>query len=259
MMKEEKNIPELRFPEFEGEWPDLFPNNKKSHPSWPLLTSVSTCSPERKKSWNNTRKASCSVSSARSCGSGMKNGKEYPEWEEKSLCDIVVINPRPDKVPDVFLYIDLESVEKGNLKNAIQFNQYEAPSRAQRVLDKGDILFQMVRPYQRNNYYFNLEGIYVASTGYAQLRYDYCPKFIYQLVHTDNFVNEVLNRCTGSSYPAINSSDLGDILVLIPKSINEQQKIAAFLSSIDDKINQINTQLEHTRKWKQGLLQKMFV
>ena len=188
-----------------------------------------------------------------------ENGEEYPEWEEKRLGEIVVINPRVDKVPVVFLYIDLESVEKGNLKNAIQFNQYEAPSRAQRVLDKGDILFQMVRPYQRNNYYFNLEGIYVASTGYAQLRYDNCPKFIYQLVHTDYFVNEVLNRCTGSSYPAINSSDLGDILVLIPKSINEQQKIAAFLSSIDDKINHTNSQIKLTRKWKQGLLQKMFV
>ncbi|MFZ5431191.1 MAG: restriction endonuclease subunit S [Bacteroidota bacterium] len=188
-----------------------------------------------------------------------ENGKNYPAWEEKRLGDIAVINPRIDKVPDNFHYIDLESVDKGSLKYAINYNQSDAPSRAQRVLTRGDILFQLVRPYQKNNYYFDLEGTYVASTGYAQIRYDRCPQFVYQMVHSEFFVTKVLNRCTGSSYPAINSSDLGDITELFPRSFEEQQKIATFLSAIDEKINHINSQIELTRKWKQGLLQQMFV
>ncbi len=39
----------------------------------------------------------------------------------------------------------------------------------------------------------------------------------------------------------------------------EQNKIAYFFSNVDKKIALINQQIEHTRKWKQGLLQKMFV
>ena len=46
-----------------------------------------------------------------------------------------------------------------------------APSRAQRVASKGDIFYQTVRPYQKNNYLFDKDDTnYVFSTGYAQLR-----------------------------------------------------------------------------------------
>ncbi|MDV5263234.1 hypothetical protein [Acinetobacter baumannii] len=63
----------------------------------------------------------------------------------------------------------MESVEKGRLLLQKNIALQDAPSRAQRLLAKGDVLFQMVRPYQQNNYYFNLSGEYVASlTGYAQ-------------------------------------------------------------------------------------------
>ena len=46
-----------------------------------------------------------------------------------------------------------------------------APSRAQRLAKKGDIFYQTVRPYQKNNYLFEKDRRnYVFSTGYAQLR-----------------------------------------------------------------------------------------
>ena len=46
-----------------------------------------------------------------------------------------------------------------------------APSRAQRVASKGDIFYQTVRPYQKNNYLFDKDDTnYVFLTGYAQLR-----------------------------------------------------------------------------------------
>ena len=53
-------------------------------------------------------------------------------------------------------------------------------------------------------------------------------------------------------------NDFFKISMRIP-STSEQTKIANFLSAIDDKINQVNTQLEKTKTFKKGLLQQMFV
>ncbi|MCP5786426.1 restriction endonuclease subunit S, partial [Klebsiella pneumoniae] len=63
---------------------------------------------------------------------------------------------------------------------------------------------------------------------------------------------------TGTSYPAINSSDLASIEVEIPCE-KEQTKIANFLSALDDKIAVKKAELDKLKTWKQGLLQQMFV
>ena len=186
------------------------------------------------------------------------DGSEFREWEEKELKDIAEINPKSKKLPESFIYIDLESVEKGQLLLQKNIELQDAPSRAQRLLAKGDVLFQMVRPYQQNNYYFNLSGEYVASTGYAQIRTKLDSKFIYYALHEKTFLDEVMNRCTGTSYPAINSSDLSSIEILIP-CLEEQTKIANFLSSIDQKIEVVAQQIEQAKQWKKGLLQQMFI
>ena len=186
------------------------------------------------------------------------DGSEFREWEEKELKDIAEINPKSKKLPESFICIDLESVEKGKLLLQKNIELQDAPSRAQRLLAKGDVLFQMVRPYQQNNYYFNLSGEYVASTGYAQIRTKLDSKFIYYALHEKTFLDEVMNRCTGTSYPAINSSDLSSIEILIP-CLEEQTKIANVLSAIDQKIEVISKQIEQAKQWKKGLLQQMFI
>ncbi|MGL4671166.1 restriction endonuclease subunit S [Cetobacterium sp.] len=190
-----------------------------------------------------------------------ENGNDYPEWEESNLEKLAEINPKTEAVPEKFIYIDLESVEKGLLKSENIVLKNEAPSRAQRVLKSNDILYQTVRPYQKNNFYFkNMNRIYpfVASTGYAQIRTSQNSKYLYHFLHTDKFVASVLERCTGTSYPAINSSDLKLIKINIP-SLPEQEKIANFLSSIDRKIELVEEELEKNKEFKKGLLQQMFV
>ncbi|MBC6678018.1 MAG: restriction endonuclease subunit S [Acinetobacter sp.] len=186
------------------------------------------------------------------------DGSEFGEWEEKELKEVAEINPKAKKLPANFIYIDLESVEKGQLLLQKNIELQDAPSRAQRLLAKGDVLFQMVRPYQQNNYYFNLSGEYVASTGYAQIRTKLDSKFIYYALHEKTFLDEVMNRCTGTSYPAINSSDLSSIEIFVP-CLEEQTKIANFLSAIDQKIEVVAQQIEQAKTWKKGLLQQMFV
>lgn len=200
MTNELKNVPELRFPEFEG------------------------------------------------------------EWEEKRLKDISKINPKyEDSFPSEFNYIDLESVKKGKIYKISRYTMHNAPSRAQRVAKQGDIFFQTVRPYQQNNFVF-VDDSYptVVSTGYAQLRSNLNPSYLDNLLLTTSFLNKVLVKCTGSNYPAINSSDLSNIQLKITSNINEQQKIGEFFSKLDRQIELGEQKLEKLEEQKKGYMQKIF-
>ena len=158
------------------------------------------------------------------------------EWEKVLLSSACEINPKTGSLDNQFLYIDLESVVKGSLVKRQIIEKDGAPSRAQRVLKENDILYQCVRPYQLNNYIFEGDTIQcVASTGYAQLRTTQFPLYIFQALHTKQFTNQVLERCTGTNYPAINSSDLGTVEVPIC-SLPEQVKIGSLLALIDSRI-----------------------
>ena len=186
------------------------------------------------------------------------DGQAFPDWQEIELRAVSIINPKSPKLPNRFRYIDLESVNAGTLGAVGEIDATEAPSRAQRVLQRGDILYQMVRPYQRNNLYFDLDGVYVGSTGYAQIRARQNRQYLFHVLHTDEFVNRVLERCTGTGYPAINSNDLGKVTVPFPHP-DEQQKIANALSAMDAKIQAVTDQATKLQTFKKGLLQQMFV
>ncbi|WP_262250159.1 restriction endonuclease subunit S [Parapedobacter soli] len=181
------------------------------------------------------------------------------EWEEKELNEACDINPKVSQLPEKFVYIDLESVENGILLQKKIISSEGAPSRAQRLLKDDDVIFQMVRPYQKNNYYFKKDDDvdYVASTGYAQLRSFESSMYLYQFIHTDSFVSNVLKKCTGSNYPAINSYDLSKIPIQIPKP-QEQQKIASCLSSLDEVIAAHSQKLDALKDHKKGLMQNLF-
>lgn len=69
---------------------------------------------------------------------------------------------------------------------------------------------------------------------------------------------QVMKIAQGTKVLGISTSRLGEIELSIP-SLEEQTKIANFLSAIDDKITHVNTQLENTQQFKKGLLQQMFV
>ena len=112
------------------------------------------------------------------------------EWEVKPLNKACQVNPSVQNLPNKFIYVDLESVKDGTLLQKKNIQLDGAPSRAQRLLKKGDVLFQMVRPYQQNNYFFNTEESipYVASTGYAQLRACESNDYLFQYLHNDKFL-----------------------------------------------------------------------
>lgn len=179
------------------------------------------------------------------------------EWEIVSLKDIAVVNPKSEPLLNKFFYIDLESVEKGELKKIQEILQEEAPSRAQRVISNNDILFQCVRPYQKNNYIHRVKNTsniqWIASTGYAQIRTTESPNYIYHLLNTDGFNRKVMVRCTGSSYPAINSEDLSAIRFYLSTDKKEQCKIARLLDLLDERISTQNKIIEKLQSLIKGI------
>ncbi|WP_394811929.1 MULTISPECIES: restriction endonuclease subunit S [Bacteroidaceae] len=179
------------------------------------------------------------------------------EWEMVSLQDIATINPKSDPLQNTFIYIDLEAVEKGELRKIQEIMREEAPSRAQRVIDNNDILFQCVRPYQKNNYIHRILNTsnqqWVASTGYAQIRTTELPNYIYHLLNTDEFNRKVMVRCTGSSYPAINSEDLATIHLYYTPDKKEQLKISRLLDLLDKRIATQNKIIEKLQSLIKGL------
>ncbi len=62
----------------------------------------------------------------------------------------------------------------------------------------------------------------------------------------------------GSGQPLITGSQLKSLQVLIPPDENEQQRIAACLSSLDDLINAQSQKIEALKEHKKGLLQGLF-
>ena len=183
------------------------------------------------------------------------------EWKNLKLRDVVHTNPKSE-LPENFKYIDLESVVGTRIEKIREERKESAPSRAQRLAKKGDVFYQTVRPYQKNNYLFKLDEIdYVFSTGYAQLRpiYKRCDSdFLLILLQNNRFLNKVLDRCTGTSYPAINVNDLIEILVAIP-SYEEQQAIGAYFSNLDNLINSHQEKISQLEILKKKLLQDMFI
>ena len=183
------------------------------------------------------------------------------DWEQRKLKEVVNINPSTN-VPNTFNYVDLNSVKGVSLIKVKKINKKEAPSRAQRVAKNGDIFYQMVRPYQKNNYLFNKPKTsfpYVFSTGYAQLRsIKTSPSYIFPLLQKSDFVNKVLAHSTGTSYPAINSRDLGQIKIYLPNELVEQNKIGEIFQKINKIIELQQRKLELLKASKKAVLQNIF-
>ena len=118
-------------------------------------------------------------------------------------------------------------------------------------MKENDILYSCVRPYQNNNVVFKFSGKYVASTGFAQIRYKY-PYYLIGYFSSPRFSRDVIVRSTGSSYPAINGDDLSKIKIYIPLD-EEQDKISIFLQLVDKKIDLIESKLVTLKKYKKGL------
>ncbi|MBU5316909.1 restriction endonuclease subunit S [Clostridium bornimense] len=179
-------------------------------------------------------------------------GKEFPEWEEKKLSNITVCLDNKRK--------PLNSSERDKRKGTIPY--YGANG----IVDYID------------DFIFNEELILLAEDG-GNFD-DYSTRPIAQLIKGKSWVNnhthvlhckinttyvfytlvhkDIRKYINGTSRAKLNKADMLEIVVQVP-NIQEQQKIANFLSIIDKKLEKEEEKLETLKEWKKGLLQQMFV
>ena len=153
--------------------------------------------------------------------------------------------------PDYELqYIDIGNVDsQGIIHDIVSYRFETAPSRARRMVIDGDVIVSTVRTY--------LQAIapiedppdnLIVSTGFAVVRSlntlldrEFC-KYALREKH---FLCEVESYSTGVSYPAINSSELGNIHISLP-SLNVQRAIAKYLDRETAHIDALVAEIERT-------------
>lgn len=142
---------------------------------------------------------------------------------------------------------EMEYIDIGNvtLENGIKERQVlrfkDAPSRARRLVRKGDSIVSTVRTYLKAVAHIDVTAQnWVASTGFAVLRpsFNVDARYLYRVIQSNPFVETVVACSTGVSYPAINPSALGNIFVPLP-GLGTQKRIADFLDRETARIDQL--------------------
>lgn len=197
--------------------------------------------------------------------SGIEWLGDVPEhWEVKRVKYSASINDEalPETTDPGFelSYIDISSVDAIEGVVAIEEMVFEqAPSRARRIVRDGDTIVSTVRTYLRaiapiREPRKNM----IVSTGFAVIRpRGIKSEFLSYAVREAGFVDTIVARSVGVSYPAVNASEIGLIPVPLPP-IDDQCAIADFLdretARIDEMVAKVETAIERLREYRTALI-----
>lgn len=199
-------------------------------------------------------------------------GNPFPEWEERKLGNIGnTFNGLTGKTSDDFgegsYYIQYKQVfdnskidlskfgkvkvEANENQNKVQYGDviFTTSSETPHEIGISSVLLDTVENLYLNSFCFGFRPNSLEETHPSYLRF---------LFRSDFFRNKLLKLAQGSTRYNMSKSEFLKLNVSFP-IIKEQQKIADFLSAIDNKMNAVAQQIEKTEQWKKGLLQKMFV
>lgn len=157
-----------------------------------------------------------------------------------------------------FRYLDIGSVKTGRLAKELERLRFaNAPSRARRVLRRGDTIISTVRTYLKAIWYVNEEAAdLIASTGFAVLTpgREVEPEYLGYVIQSSGFVNRVTANSIGIAYPAIAETVLGRFPVVMPPTLEEQQAILVHIKSesapLDQAIEQALTEIKLIREYR---------
>ena len=173
------------------------------------------------------------------------DGSEFPDWEEKKLRDVAKITTGSSNRED-----------SGLDGQYTFFDRSEDIRTSDRYLFDGKAVIVAGEGSRFPPKYF--EGKFdLHQRTYAIMEFvEANSKYIFYFV--DKQKNYLLRYAVGSTVKSLRLPIFQKMPVSLP-SLPEQTKIANFLSSIDNKIEQVGGQLDKSKQFKKALLQQMFV
>ncbi len=190
-------------------------------------------------------------------------GQIPSDWEVKHFEDVAEIdkeslNGNTSKDYE-FDYISLSDVDSDDITIETTKQVFiSAPSRARRIVHKGDVLMSTVRP-NLQGFSFIREDVknLIASTGFAVIIAKKCnDEYLFQYLFSSGVSKQFYQLLVGSNYPAINSSDVRKLKLPVP-SLPEQKAIAHVLGLMDSAINTNNRLISKKELQKKWLMQNL--
>ena len=196
------------------------------------------------------------------------DGSEFREWEEKKLSEISQkamygMNAAATEYDGINKYLRITDIcEFSNKFKMSNLTSPNAELEDKYKLQLGDLLFARTGASVGKSYLYNEDDGITYFAGFL-IKFSLninlvIPYFIFLQTLTKEFSQWVVTNSMRSGQPGINAEEYSSYILKVP-CLEEQTKIANFLSAIDQKIEVVAQQIEQAKVWKKGLLQQMFV
>ncbi len=189
------------------------------------------------------------------------DGSDFHDWEERVLGDYLAHKSKKNKNNEVDLVLSVSN-KKGFITQDEQFDGYQVASKDltnYKIVEKGEYAYNPSRINVGSIARLKNNTIGIVSPMYVVFKLKNLDSIFFDnLYQTHLFKHLIKVGCSGSVRDSLNFNDMADFVFSFP-SLEEQTKIANFLSSIDSKIEQVGKQLDESKQFKKALLQQMFV
>lgn len=178
------------------------------------------------------------------------NGNDFPDWEENRLGEISKITIG-------------EFVIKTKQNPESEYPVYNGGKSWTGFYDEfnneGNKILISARGANAGFVNFEKKKFWAGNSCYSIDMIDHTKyKIEYFFFYIKCFQNRFTDYQQAANIPSVSKKDVTLFKVSYP-SFKEQNKIYKFLSSIDNQIELLGTQIDKSKTWKKGLLQKMFV
>ena len=196
-----------------------------------------------------------------------EDGSSFPDWEENKLGNVVGVarggSPRPIQAFITTADNGVPWIKIGDIEVGARFIETTAEKikpegiKKSREIYPGDFVLSnsmsFGRPYISKIYGCIHDGWLVLRNSKGVV----LSEFLYELLSSDDIKRKFLAAAAGSAVKNLKSETVKDVYIGIPH-IEEQQKIASFLTAVDEKISKLQRKLEHLQTYKRGVMQKLF-